>query len=149
MPDRRGHTAYLPVFSFDQFQSDPAIGNGFAPADRRIARWDLGLRFEHPRTAGERFSILNDNAPGKRLQRISRRDPFHLSPVNSSMSVARMKQLFVQTGFVAEQEQTFRIGVESSERINIFCETEFRQSAVARTVIGELRNDTERFVEGD
>src|SRR5882724_12155026 len=30
MPNRRRHFANLPVFAFNQFQTDPAMGNGFA-----------------------------------------------------------------------------------------------------------------------
>jgi multidrug efflux pump subunit AcrA (membrane-fusion protein) len=41
MPNRGGHVPDLPVFAFDQFQTNPAIRHAFAKTDRRVARRDF------------------------------------------------------------------------------------------------------------
>lgn len=38
MTDGRGHAADLPILAFDEFEGQPASGNGFAVANRRVAR---------------------------------------------------------------------------------------------------------------
>src|SRR5262245_46138759 len=48
MPDGGSHAANLAVLAFDEFKAEPVIRNGFAEADRRVARWNLWLRIERP-----------------------------------------------------------------------------------------------------
>ena len=55
----------------------------------------------------------------------------------------------VQAGFVTQQKQAFRVGIQSSDRIHPRRESEFRQRPVRRTVRRELAKDTVGFVEGD
>src|SRR5579862_3417060 len=49
MPNGGGHATYLAVFSFNQFQPDPAGGDGFAETNGRIAWRQFRLRIKHPR----------------------------------------------------------------------------------------------------
>jgi len=149
MSDRCCHAPNLPVFTFDQLHADPAIGYRFADADRRDPWRNFRLRIENPCAAGERLSAMDHDAPGQLLHRISGWNSLDLRPVNSLMRAARMEQFLIQSGFVAEQEQSFRIGVEPSERIHPLGKVESGQRAVARPVVSELRNHSEWFVEGD
>src|SRR5207302_1705451 len=57
-----GHTADLPVFALDEFEAEPASGNGFAKANRRIARSNLGLGFQQPCAARQSLATLNNQA---------------------------------------------------------------------------------------
>jgi len=71
MPNRRRHFANLPVFAFNQFQTDPAMGNGLrnewadsgrdglaAPSGHRSAITHLWFGFQNPCAAWQRFSGL-------------------------------------------------------------------------------------------
>ena len=65
------------------------------------------------------------------------------------MGVARVQELFIPLGFIAQEEQALGIGVEAADGIDIARKTEFRQRAVGRAVTGELAKHPVRFVEGD
>lgn len=46
MPDGGGDAADLPVFSLDELEGEPAVGDIFPEANRRIARWNGGRGVE-------------------------------------------------------------------------------------------------------
>jgi sRNA-binding carbon storage regulator CsrA len=46
------------------------------------------------------------------------------------MGVFRVEQAGVESGFVAEEEEAFRIGIETPERVNIFRESKLSQGEV-------------------
>src|SRR5712671_5599227 len=56
MADGGGHAADLAVFSFGQFESEPACWHRFAVANRGHAGRDFGLRVEHPSVARQGFA---------------------------------------------------------------------------------------------
>jgi hypothetical protein len=60
-----------------------------------------------------------------------------------------MKQALVQLRFIAEQKQTFRIRIETANRVNLFWKSKLRQRAIGRTIRCELRKDAVGFVEGE
>jgi hypothetical protein len=62
MADGRGHSPHLTVFSFNEFERDPAIRNILPETNGRIARQYLRLRIEQRRAAWQSFLVLNDHA---------------------------------------------------------------------------------------
>jgi hypothetical protein len=136
--DGGSHAANLPVFTFDEFESDPTGGDGFAETDWRSARRNFGLGFENPGAAGEGFVAMNIHPLREASQCVAGWDSFHLRPVFALVSVAGMKQALVQFRLVAQQEQTFRVSVKSANRINGLWEVKFGERSVGRTVGSEL-----------
>ena len=58
-----------------------------------------------------------------------------------------LKQLRIQTGFVAQEQQTFRIRIESTQGVNASRQAEISQRSPARDWLGcELREHTVGFV---
>lgn len=149
MSNRRGHSPNLPIFAFDQFEAQPTCRDGFAYADGRHARGKLRRRFKYPRTAGKRFAALEDQSFTQIAQRIGIGNSFHLGPVFAFVSAPGMKQSLVQPWLVAQQEQSFRIGVEAAKRVDALRKSEFRKRAVGRAVWRELGENAIGFVECD
>jgi hypothetical protein len=147
MADGCRHAPHLTIFAFNQFQPNPAIRHAFAEADGWIARRNYWLRFQNPCAAGQGFPALNRNAAFQFLQTFRRGNVFNLCPILALVCVARMQQAFVPCRFIAQEQQTFGIGIEPANGINIFRKIKFRQRAVGRVVISELRKHAERFVE--
>lgn len=143
------HAAHLPVLAFKQFQTNPAGRHGLAEADGRGTRGHVRLWVENPGAAGQRQSFL-DLEPCTELEQALRRgEPLDLRPVFAFMSMARMQQLLVKCGFIAEQEQAFRVGIQAANRINIPGEAELGQSAIGGTIRREAGKDAAGFVEGE
>ncbi len=46
------------------------------------------------------------------------------------MGVFRVEQASVESGFVAEKKEAFRIGIKSTKGVNIFWESKISQGAV-------------------
>jgi hypothetical protein len=65
------------------------------------------------------------------------------------MGVFRIEQAGVESGFVAEEQEAFRIGIETPERVNIFWESKLSQGAVGGAIWGELGENTERLMKGE
>ena len=65
------------------------------------------------------------------------------------MGVFRVEQASVESGFVAEEQEAFRIGIETPERVNIFWESKLSQGAVGGAIRRELGENTERLMEGE
>lgn len=147
MTDGGGHAADLPIFAFQQFQSDPAGRDGFAEADGRIARRDLRLRIENPGAARQGVSALNGQTAFEALQGFSGRNSFDLGPILTLVGMARVQEASVQLRFVAQEQEAFRIGVETADGIHALGKPELGQSAVGRTIRRELGEDAVGFVE--
>lgn len=60
-----------------------------------------------------------------------------------------MQKFFIPFRFIAQQQQTFGIGVQAAQWVNLFWKIEYRERLISRSVIGELRNDAVRLVEGN
>ena len=60
----------------------------------------------------------------------------------------RMKELGVQAGFIAEEKQSLGIGIQSTQRVDVFWETELRQSAVGGAVGRETGKNSVGLVKG-
>jgi hypothetical protein len=65
------------------------------------------------------------------------------------MRVFRVEQASVESGFVAEKEEAFRIRIETPKRVNIFWESKLSQGAVGGAIWGELGNHPIGFVKGE
>ena len=61
MANSGGHFSDLSIFAFDQFESDPRIGNGFSDSDGRITGRKFGLGLEKPSTAGKGLMVSHGN----------------------------------------------------------------------------------------
>ena len=64
------HFSDLPVFPFRKLEADPAIGNAFPEANRRIPRGQGGLGFQKPGPTWKGFAFLDAQALGKFFQSI-------------------------------------------------------------------------------
>ena len=148
MPDGSRHAANLTILSLDEFQGDPAVGDGFAHADRRITGRNVRLRVEQPRQARESSVTLDQNSGFQGREGFPRRNPLHLSPVATGMPTLRIEQTGIQTGFVAEKKKSLGVGIESADRIDSLGESEFRQRPVGRSIRSKLGEDSVGFVEG-
>jgi len=62
MANSGGHFSDLSIFAFDQFESDPRIGNSFSDSDGRITGRKVGLGLEKPSTAWKGLMLSNGNA---------------------------------------------------------------------------------------
>ena len=65
------------------------------------------------------------------------------------MGVFRVEQASVESGFVAEKKEAFRIGIETPERVNIFWESKLSQGAVGGAIWGKLGNHPIGFMKGE
>lgn len=151
MADRCGHTANLAIFSFDEFERDPAIGDVFSKANRRIAGVNGGGGFDPAHVAGQgKVAVDLETAAGEVNEGVVGGDAFDLHPVFSAMGVGRIEEAGVEAGFVAEKEQALGIGIEPAERVDVFWETEIGERAPARAGLGrELREHAVGFVKGE
>jgi hypothetical protein len=65
------------------------------------------------------------------------------------MGVLRIEESGVEAGLVAEEEEAFGVGIESTQGIDIFWKSKLGQGPVGRTVRRELGKNSVRFMEGD
>jgi hypothetical protein len=93
--------------------------------------------------------FLNDQPLCQLEQRVWRGDSFDLDPVFALMGVTRVQQSFIQRGLVAEQEQSFGVGIEPADGIDVFREAEFGKRPIGRPVRREPREDAVGFVVRD
>src|SRR6266545_698043 len=149
VPDGRRHPAHLAVFAFRQFQINPAIGNVAAEANRRITRRQRRRRLQNPGATWQSLTPPNQDAFFQLPQRLRGRNSLHLRPITATMPVSRMKQPLVQLRFVTEQQQSFAVGIEPADGINVSGKAELRQCPRFRALRCELRNDAVRFVKRD
>ena len=147
--DGCGHAADLAVLPFGQLQANPTGRHGLAEADRRVTWGNIRLRVENPGAAGQRLAFLNDKSFRQLEQGIWRGNSLDLDPVFAFVGVARVQQSFIQTGLVAEQEQTFGVGIEPAYGIDALGEAEFGQGAIGGTIGREPGENAVGFVEGD
>src|SRR5205809_7508591 len=92
MTDGRGHVTHLAIFSFNQFQTEPARGHGLAKTNRRMAGRDFRLRFQDPRAAGKGVAALNRYAFSEPAQCFRRGNYSNLRPVVSVVRMPLMEQ---------------------------------------------------------
>ena len=144
-----GHAPNLTVLAFDEFEFEPDGRDAFAGANWRVARGDVWLRFEQPRSTGEGFPALDDESFLQFAESFGRGNIFDLRPIKPRVPVARVEQLLIQRGFITEQEQALRIRIEPSDRINVFGENEISERAIGRAIGRKLRNHAVGFMEGD
>jgi hypothetical protein len=90
---------------------------------------------------------LNNGSPFQVAQGLRRRNPFDLGPIFTFMRMTRVQQFLVEIWFVAEEQETFGIGVEAADGVDIFWELKFGERAIRRGVGCELGKDAIGFVE--
>jgi hypothetical protein len=162
MTNGRSHFADLPVFTLNQLERYPTIGNGFAETNGWVAGRDNrragrnirtminicrdGLRFDYPGPAWQSFTALDDYSALQVFQFFRGWNPFDLGPVFALMGLAGMQEFLVQAGIIAQQEKTFGIGIKPANGPKIFREIELGEGAVFGAVAGELRQHAKRLV---
>ena len=77
-----------------------------------------------------------DAAAGNAVERRGIRHTFNLHPVLASMRMLGVEQTRVEARFIAEQQQSFRVGIESADRINVSRQSEVRERPPARSRLG-------------
>jgi hypothetical protein len=60
-----------------------------------------------------------------------------------------VQETSVEAGFVAEEEETFRIGIQPTQWINVFGEAKFGEGTVRGAIGSKLGEDSVRFMECD
>ena len=68
MANSGGHFSDLSIFAFDQFESDPRIGNSFSDSDGRITGRKVGLGIDEPSTTGESVMVADRHTLGEPFQ---------------------------------------------------------------------------------
>lgn len=124
MADGRGHAADLAVAALDQFELEPAVGHILPEADGGIARWKDGLGIEKGHAAGSGAVVLDGDSVGEFVERFWGWDPFDLGPVGAWVAAFGIEEACVESGLVAEKQQSFGIGVEPAEGIDAGRESE-------------------------
>jgi len=147
--DGGGHAADLAVFSFDEFEGEPGVGDGFSHADGRVARGEGGSGIDEARATGQRAVIVDhDTAAGESGEGFGGGRALDLGPVFAAMGVARIEQSGVEAGLVAQEEQALAVGVEATEGVDAGGQGEVGERAPFRAGLGrELREDAVGFVE--
>ena len=146
--DGGGHAADLAIFSLREFEGEPGVGDGFSHADGRVARGDGGSGIEEARATRQGAGVVDrDAAAGEAGESSGGWGAFDLRPVFAAVGVAGIEQPGVETGFVAEEQEAFAVGVEAAERVDAGGEAEVGERAPFRAGLGrELREDAVGFV---
>lgn len=144
MTDSSGHFADLTIASFAEGEFDPTGRDVLTKADGRIARREVRANLFG--FGGESYFSLDDDTLAQFLQSVLGHLPFDLCPISSGVRVFRIEEFGVQSGLVGKKKKPFAVAVESSERVNIFGKTEFRQRALSGMLRRELRKDAVGFV---
>ena len=118
--DGGGHAPNLAVFALVEGEGEPAVGNVFSEAYRRLSRRErgdlTGGHAPHPqRGAGV---VGQPNAGGEAGERLGGRYPFNLHPIFAFVGVTRVEQPGVESRFVGKQQQALAVGVEPAKGIN-------------------------------
>jgi len=128
--DGGGHAADLAVSAFDEFEGDPAIGDGLTHPDGRGPWGDVRLRFQEPGTAWEGRAALDDDTLAELVDGFGVGYSFDLDPVPAGMGMSGLEQSLIPMGFIAEEEETLGIGVQSSDGVDAGRELEFGEGPV-------------------
>jgi hypothetical protein len=115
--DVGGHAANLAVASFIKGDFQPAGGNGFAFANRRVAR-PQPLRLIHAfNTGGQGGAIVERDAVAQRPAP-RRGFAFNLNIVNFAGAFTRLRQLRLQRAVVGQHQQPFAVAVQTPGRVD-------------------------------
>ena len=135
--DGGGHAADLAVFSFDEFEGEPSVGDGFSHADGRVARSDGGCGIEEARAARQGAVLVDrDAAAGEAGEGLRGRGAFDLRPVFAAMGVAGIEQPRVEAGLVAQEQEALAVGVEAAERVDAGGQAEVGERSPTRAGLG-------------
>jgi hypothetical protein len=93
--------------------------------------------------------LANHEAALHFIERFARGDAFDLRPVRAAVRVLGRKEFLVQKWLVAEEQEALAVRIETAERIRVLRKLKRRERAVLRSVVSELAEDAEWFVEGD
>jgi hypothetical protein len=149
VPDGSRHFADLMVFAFGEFERDPAIGNGFSDANRRVARRERRLGLEKTGAAGERLLAAKKNAALELGEGFRGRDAFDLGPVFAQMAVGRVEKLLIEGGLVAEQEESFAVSIEAADGVDLLGKSKIGEGGPLGVGLRcELGKDAVGFVKG-
>ena len=145
----RGHAAYLSVLSFNKFEGDPTVGDALAKANGRFTRRHCRLRIEENCAAGKGLMSLNFQARLQLSEGGHGGDAFHLHPIGSSVRILRVQQPLIQIRLIAQEQQSFGIGVEAANGIHARRKTKIGERAMRRSIRRKLRNNSVRLVEDE
>jgi len=145
MAHRGSHASYLAVASLAQRDLDPAVGDRFARADRRIPRPE-GRRLDPARPGRTRGPVAQRQAVAQLLQGLVIRHALKLRPVGFPGGAARIAEARLQGAVVGQQEQALAVVVQAACGIDSRHRDEVGESLLssART---ELADHAEGLVE--
>jgi hypothetical protein len=93
--------------------------------------------------------VLNGDPRGEAIEGVPGWDPFDLGPIGAGMTSFGIEKSCVESGFIAQEEEAFGVGVEPTQRIHPGWEREFRERPVRRSVGRELAENAVWLVESD
>jgi len=117
MAHRGSHASYLAVAPLAQRDLDPAVGDRFARADRRIPRPE-GRRLDPPRPGRASAPVAQRQAVAQLLQGLVIRHALKLRPVGFPGGAARIAEARLQGAVVGQQEQALAVVVQAASRID-------------------------------
>jgi hypothetical protein len=90
---------------------------------------------------------LDRDATRQLIQRRFLWNSLYLSPITAGMPLPRMQQLLHKSLLVGENQQAFRIRIQSTNRIHVLRQTKLAQRPIGGTIQRELRKHSIGFVE--
>jgi hypothetical protein len=126
---------------------EPRRGDVLSAADRGIAGREIGMDFFC--FGREGFPSFDNNAGAQLLPCAFGHLPFDLGPIGAVVSVLRIEEFGVESGFVGEKEESFAVTVETSERVDVWWKTKFGEGTLSGVVGRELGEDAVGLVEGE
>lgn len=149
MADCSGHAPDLSVTPLRNGEFNPPVGDRLANADRRragpqVARfWD---EFDFSRSGR---TVIEGDALTKPINCVVARISLDLSPVGFAGLVRWIADLGLQRAIVGQNQQAFAVAIKPARRIHARYIDEVGQRLAVSTLISELRQDVEGFVEED
>jgi len=128
MADRIEHVAHLPVAAFRDHDLDDRFRTTLA--FHGLAEGDAGFK---------RLLAVQHDTFAQTLELVIIRDAEHTHVVRALELMARMRHHLGEVAVVGEQQQTFRVVVESADRIEISLHTELGQQIDDRLAVLWIR----------
>jgi hypothetical protein len=147
--DGGGHSADLAVAAFVDAEFDPEILDGFSQADGGIAWRDERVGFADVGVGGEGGFAVEGDATAEAGEGFFIWEALDEDEVGFWNVVVGIEEADGPGGFVGEEEEAFRVGVEAADGVGVFWKSEVGEGAVGTAVGRELGEDAVGFVEGE
>ena len=125
--DGGGHAADLAVFAFGEGELDPGGGHRLAETHGRITRWMRWLGIESRGEAGKGAEVLQIQAAAlQKTESLLGDLSLDLGVVGAGMALAGIDEAICPAGLIAEQNEAFRIAIQSPNGIDMLWKAKLR-----------------------